>query len=93
MTTVAISGMVGVVIGVLVRDSFGGKRSSIGVHRSDGRLVSFWPGVFLFATITILGSFFTTAISSALTDMMAGLPAFILVLFIISLLISQSYSR
>lgn len=94
LTTVAISAMIGVLIGFLVKESFGGRRSSIGVHRSDGRLLSFWPGVAFFAVVTIIAGTFTTIVSTALTDMFTGIGALLIAIVGVSLFLNmKSYSR
>jgi len=93
-TTVAISAMIGVLIGFVVKESFGGRRSSIGVHRSDGRLLSFWPGVAFFAVVTIIAGTFTTVASRILTDMFTGIGALLVAVVGASLFLSmKSYSR
>jgi hypothetical protein len=94
LTTVAISAMIGVLIGFAVNEAFGGRRSSIGVHRSDGRLLSFWPGVIFFALVTIMAGTFTTMVSTMLTDMFSGLGALLLAVLGVSLFLNmESYSR
>lgn len=94
LTTVAISAMIGVLIGYGVHEAFGGRRSSVGVHRRDGRIMSFWPGVFFFAFVTVLAGGFTTAISAMLTDVFPGLFALLLCILAVSLFLNlESYSR
>jgi hypothetical protein len=86
--------MIGVLIGYSFNEMFGGRRSSIGVHRSDGRLLSFWPGVVLFSLVTICAALGTTAISAMITDVFSELGGFILAWFGVAFFLAiGSYSR
>ena len=94
MEAVAVSGMIGVLIGTFVHGMFGAKRSSVGVHRSDGRIMPYWEGIFAFAFVTFIASLFTTFVSTAITDALPGLPAIVLSLLGVSLLLNAtSYAR
>ncbi|WP_435196396.1 hypothetical protein [Natronomonas sp. EA1] len=94
LTTVGVSALIGVLIGYSFNEMFGGRRSSIGVHRSDGRLLPFWPGVVFFSVITIIVALSTTAISAMITDAFSGLGGFILAwLGVAFFLALGSYSR
>jgi drug/metabolite transporter (DMT)-like permease len=94
LTMVGISAMLGVLIGYGINETMGGRRSSIGVHRRDGRLLSFWPGFLFFSLITIVAAFTTTAASAFLSETFSGLGGFILafggVAFFLTIV---SYSR
>jgi len=94
ITTVAISGTIGVLVGNFMHNIFGGRRSSVGVHGSDGRIKPFWSGVLLFGIVTFLSGMGTAVASSMLIDVFTGAGALGLSLIGVSLLLSlESYSR
>lgn len=94
LTSAAVSAMVGVLIGFYINEMFGGRRSSIGVHRPDGRLLPFWKGVIFFAFITVLAGTTSTIIGTMLADVLPGLLALLFSLFWVSVFLNaKSYSR
>ena len=94
ITTVGISAMIGVLIGYGINEIFGGRRSSIGVHRRDGRLLPFWPGFVFFSMVTIVAAFTTTAVSEFLSEAFSGLGGFVLACGGVAFFLTMvSYSR
>lgn len=93
-TSVAVAAMIGVLAGFLINESMGGRRSSIGVHRSDGRLLAFWPGLVLFTVVTVFSGLFSTVTAQAMMTAFDGLGALILATFGVAFFLNvQSYSR
>lgn len=94
MTSVFVSAMVGVLIGSMVKGEFGGRRSSIGVHGSDGKLLPFHVGIAFFAIVSFIAAFFSTMVSTFLTDVFSGLGAIIVSVCGVSFFLwATSYSR
>lgn len=94
LTTVAVSALIGVLIGAGVHETFGGKRSTVGVHRRNGQLLSFWPGVVFFSLIMTVASLVTTVVSSAITSALPGIVALIFAILAVSVFLNiSSYSR
>ena len=94
LATVAVSAMIGVLIGTAVHEFLGAKRSSVGIHRRDGRIMPFWEGVIVFAIVISIASFFTTHTSLWITNEFPGMMAVLFCLFWLSVFLSAtSYSR
>lgn len=94
MTSVFVSAMVGVLIGSAVKGEFGGTRSSIGIHGSNGKLLPFHIGIIFFALVSFAAAFFSTMVSTFLTDVFSGLGAIIVAMVGVSFYLwATSYSR
>jgi hypothetical protein len=86
--------MIGVVIGFSINETFGGRRSSIGVHRRDGRLLPFFPGWLFFSIVTAATGFASTALAQALIEALSGLGGLLFASLGVGLFLTlQAYSR
>ena len=94
ITTVTVSAMVGVLVGSMVHETFGGKRSSIGVHARNGQLMSFPSGVAFFGFVTLIAGIFSAIVSAFLTTEFTGFGALVIALLGVSIMLyTTSYSR
>jgi|GEM_PF-6246484 len=91
---VATTGMLGVLVGHGVNDVFGGKRSSVGVHKKNGQIMPFDEGVVVYALIIVISGLVTALVARVLTSTITGLGAlFVSVVGIVVFLSVDSYSR
>jgi hypothetical protein len=94
LTAVGVSGMIGVLVGYLINELIGGRRSSIGVHRSDGKLLPFWSGFIFFSLVVFITGLGTALTSTLLTNAFSGLGALAIATLGVALFLSvNSYSR
>lgn len=91
--TLALSALIGVVVGNVMHDELGGKRSSIGVHRPSGKLMSFPQAIVFFTVITIAISGMSGVVSSISAQILGKNIALLIALALVILLLADSYSR
>jgi hypothetical protein len=86
--------MIGVLVGYLIKENVGGKRSKIGVHGPDGRLLSFWDGFLFFSGVAIATSFATDIVVSIVSGNLPVPLGFIIACLGVALFLTrESYSR